>query len=244
MEVHMLNKTLQIVGIILATILIIALVAPRLNVNWGTVSLAPASTIIVSGQAQSLQKNQVASFNAGVMALNQDRQAAVDEVNTKMEELITAVKDFGIPQDNIQTESISVNREEVFDETTRTSEPGQSHANNSISIKLEEVSRASELADLLSASGATNVYGPNFTVEDTQGAQVDLMSQAIENAREKAQAMAQASGRSLGKVVSVSEGTAQTPQPFLALEGRGGGAPLEPGTTTVSQSVTITFELK
>lgn len=240
----MLNKALYAVGIILLSVIIIALVVPRLNVNWGTLSLAPAATITVSGQAQSQQQNRVARFNAGVMALNQDRQAAVDEVNSNMEELITAVKEFGIPEENIQTESISVNREEIFDEDTRTSEPGQWRANNSISIKLEDIDRASQLADLLSSSGATNVYGPNFSVEDTQGAQVDLMSQAIENARQKADAIAQASGRTLGKVVSVSEGGITQPGPVMALEGRGGGAPVEPGTTTVTQSVTVTFELK
>ncbi len=66
------------------------------------------------------------------------------------------------------------------------------------------------------------------------------------DAKEKAEIIAKASGRKLGKVLTVTEGSAGSnllPM-YAAKEGMGGGASVEPGTSTVSKSMTVTFELK
>jgi uncharacterized protein len=235
--------TTIIVGLTIALLLIIL---PWSRVNWGQLQLAPASTVTVTGQSESQEQNQVARFTAGVTAVGNNKQAVVEEVNQQITEIIEAVKIFGIPAEDIRTENLSIYQEEDYDQATRRVSPGQWRANNSISIKLTAIERADDLTNLLTQSGATNIFGPNFSLENTQSAQIDLVNQAIENARAKADAIAQASGRQLGKVLSVAESGATSPIPFYGLEARGmgGGADLQPGSSTVFQSVTVTFELK
>lgn len=236
------KKFLSLVAVIVF-LTALCLLIPWEHVNWGKISILPASTITVTGEAKQDELPQIVRFSASVTATNVDKQTAVNEVNTQMAKLIKSVKDFGIAAKDIQTQQVSVyqTKEE------RLSVKDVWQASNSISVTLRDITKVSDLADLLAASGATNVYGPNYSLDDTTQAQADLLAKAIDNAREKAQKIAVASQRKLGQVITVSEGSSGYPGPLFA----GGGmmaekssTPVEPGTETVYQSVTVTFELK
>lgn len=233
--------------VVAACLLAATFFLPWQRVDWGKIQFSPAKTITVSGQAKSQERSQIATFTAGVSAVNDDKDTAVNEVNQKVATIIAAVKDFGIPEKDIKTQNLSVYQAEetYYEEGIRKQRPGQWRVSNSISITLRDVDQASALANLLSGSGATNVHGPNFTADDTQTAETALLAKAIASAREKAKVIAEASGGKLGKVISVTEGTRSQPI-FRALEagGVGGGAPIEPGSSTVSQTVTVIFEIK
>lgn len=244
------KKFLSLVGIIVV-LTVVCLLIPWEHVNWGKISILPASTITVTGEAKQDEAPQIARFSASVTATNVDKQTAINEVNTQMTKIIQAVKDFGINEKDIQTQQVSVYQTkdniEIMIYPPRPSAKDVWQASNSISITLRDITKASDLTDLLQASGATNVYGPNYSLDDTTQAQADLLAKAIDNAREKAQKIAQASRRKLGKVITVNEGSSGYPGPLYV----GGGmmaekssAPVEPGTETVYQSVTVTFELK
>lgn len=222
------------------------------RVNWGKIEMLPGSAITVTGEAKEQVASQIAHFTAGITVTNQDKQTAVNEVNQTMEKIIKVVKDFGISEKDIQTQTVSVHQYEdgpvkILTYPPQTRNGGKKwRANNSIEIILRDIDKASELADLLSDTDATNVSGPRFTLDDTQQAEVDLLKSAIDNAREKAKEIAKASDRRLGKVLSVSEGISSRPGPILrTMEiGIDAGAPIEPGTETVYKTVTVIFELK
>lgn len=220
---------------------------PWKRVDWGRLQLTPSRTVTVTGTAESQEQNQIASFSAGVSAVNDDKNAAIDEVNQKIKDIIETAKSFGIAAKDIETQNLSVHQDEeaFYEEGVQKRRPGQWRVNNTISVTLREIERAEELADLLTRSGATNVYGPNFRMDDTQPAEETLLGKAIENAREKAEKIAQASQGQIGQVISVTEGSQAAPV-YRALEtgGFGGGVPLEPGSTTLRKTVTVVFELK
>jgi len=73
-----------------------------------------------------------------------------------------------------------------------------------------------------------------------------LYDMAIKDAREKAESIAKASGRTLGKVISVNDGNTSSVYPMYAMKDSagGGGAVTEPGSTTVYKNLTVVFELK
>lgn len=218
------------------------------KVDWGSLRWLPAETVTVSGEAKTTLKNQIASFSAGVDAVNDKKDVAVAEVNTKMEALIKAVTEFGIAKEDIQTQNLSYyqNEEMYWDNGVQKSRKGQWRVSNSVEITLREVDKANKLADLLAESGANNVYGPNFQFDDTSEAEKELFDQAIADAREKAEIIAKSSGRNLGKVISVAEGSGTSnvyPLYSRGAEG-GGGAPIEVGSGTVYKEVTVVFELK
>lgn len=226
-----------LVGTFIVVVLLVAasFFLPWERINWGSIQISPGKTVTVTGESQSKQKNQVASYTAGVSVESDNKDTAVSQVNQATESIIKSVKDFGIKADDIQTQGAS---------TYQRPDNKQWTVTNSIQITLRDVDRASNLLDLLNKSGATNVYGPTFSLESSKEAENKLLQEAIEDAKKKAEVLANASGRKLGKVLSVSEGF-QTPGIFaIAKEGLGGGAPTEPGSTTTSKTVTVTFALE
>lgn len=223
------------------------LVIPWQLVDWGKIQLTPGRTITVTGEAKSQERNQIATFTAGVSAVIDDKEAAVNEVNEKIRTIIDSVKNFGISDKDVKTQNLSVYQmeETYYDEGIAKSRPGQWRVSNDVTVTLRNIDQASELADLLTGSGATNVYGPNFSLDETQSAEESLLDEAIKSARGKAEIVAQSSGGELGKIISISERAQGATPPYFA-EGYGGGsgAPTEPGTATVRQTVTVVFELR
>jgi uncharacterized protein YggE len=220
---------------------------PWRSLNWGRLELAPSSTISVTGYSESKEKNQIATFTAGVSRTSDNKDEAVAYVNQKVGEIITAVKEFGVASEDLKTQNINIYQKEetYYEDGRQKSRPGQWSVGNSVEITLRDVEKASALTSLLSSTGATNVYGPNFTLDNTKKAETDLLKEAIDDARAKAEIVASAAGRKLGEIISVNEGGVATSPMALKLEGLGGGGggASQPGTGTVSKTVSVTFEL-
>lgn len=220
--------------------------------SWGRLQVKPVESITVVGMAKSQQKTQIAMYSAGVNAFNDNKQAAIDDVNRKVATIIDAVKTFGIPDADLQTQNMNIyqNQENYYDsEGHQKTRPGQWNVSNSVSIKLRNVDQATALASVLSKSGATNVNGPSFMTDDTSAAADALTADALKNAADKAAKIAASTGRKLGKVISVTEG--YTPVPIYyqgGIGGFGGGgggsAPTEAGSATVTKTMTVTYELE
>lgn len=236
-------KALFVAGLVLAGTYFV----PWKSVKWGKLEIAPSSTISVSGYSESKEKSQIARFSAGVSSVSDSKDEATAFVNQKVEEIISAVKNFGISSDDIKTQSIYVYQQEetYWEEGRQKSRPGQWRVSNSVEVALRKVDKAGELASLLTSSGATNVNGPSFSLDDTQQAETDLLQAAIENAKVKAEIIATVSGKELGEIVNVYEG-GEAPKSTLTFGGEmgGGGGAIQPGTGTVTKTVTVTFELK
>ncbi len=240
------NKTIAILVILFLALFFL----PLRKIEWGKIRWQEPETITVVGEAKSIQKNQIASFSAGVDSVQSDKDKAITEVNTKVEELIKAIKTFGINEQDIKTQNLSIYQQEesYYENGAQRTRKGQWRVNNTVEIKLREIDKASELTTLLTSSGATQVYGPNFTFEDTSNAEKDLFEAAMKDAEQKAEMLAKASGRKIGKVVNIVEGGNYSNSPIYGakvMDGLGGGgAPIEVGSGTVSQSLTVVFELK
>ncbi len=222
---------------------------PWRNITWGKIVMGTERTVTVSGYAESQVTNQIAEFSAGVNVVNDQKEKAVEEVNAKISELTKNVKDFGIDEQDIQTQSVSVYQQQEYIE--RKTVPGQWGAGTTIVITLRDVTKASALTDLLTRSGATNVYGPSFRLDTSKKNEDGLTAAAMDNARLKAEEIARAGGAKLDKVVSVIEGESVRNQayPMYALSSKAvdesaRGAALETGSTTVSKTVTVVWSLK
>jgi len=229
------------IGIIILILLLVWII-PWNKVNWGRISWEQPELVTVIGEAKSQEKNQIANFSAGVMAQNMDKNEAITEVNTKMDDLVKSIKEFGINEADIKTQSLS-----YYQEPKGGQNPGQWQVNNTIEIILRDINKASDLADLLARSGANNVYGPNFSMDETNTAEKSLYEAAIKDAKDKAESIATASGRKLGKIISVNDGGSGSgvyPMSEKLNSGMGGAAVMEPGSSTVYKNLTVTFELK
>ncbi len=234
---------------IIITIILLTLTCffvPWKFVNWGTISTQPARTVTVTGLAISKQKNQIATFTAGVSATKDNKQDATNEVTTKINAIVEAAKAFGIKTEDIKTQYISVyqNQEQYYEDNRPKMRPGQWNVSNSVSFVLRDVTRANSLTDVLSKAGATNINGPQFSMDETTDIENSLLGEAIANARKKAELVARGANRKLGNIINVVEGYSMTQSRPVYLEGGGGGGGMEAGTAAVEKTVTVMFELR
>ena len=234
-------------GIILFVLAIVgAFLLPWRSVNWGTFAWRPASSVTVIGEAKQEEQNKRANFTAGINVIKDKKEDATTEANTKITAIIDAVKNFGIKPEDIQTQNLSIyQEEETYTEGGKQKRrPGQWRVSNSVDITLRDVQKAGALAEVLSKAGANSVYGPNFTLEDNPESRNALLSTAVADARKKAEILAKAAGKTLGTIITLSEGTTGQEQ-IMQFEGGGigGGGDMQPGSETVRKSVTVTFSL-
>lgn len=216
-------------------------------ITWGTVVVRTPQTITVSGMAESVEQNQVATFYAGATAVNAEKQPAIDEVNAKVSEVILKLDEFGIAKEDIQTQNLSVyqEQEQYTEGGVQRFRPGQWRASNYLNITVRDTARASELVSILAESGLTDISGPSFRMDDTAQAETALLTAAVANAREKAELIASQQDKKVYRVLNIVEGSSSYGVPFARMEmAQGGGAPVEPGSSTVSTTVTVTFEIQ
>jgi uncharacterized protein len=221
--------------------------SPWYEIHWGKIATQPAPTVTMGGMAKTEQKNQIATFNFGINITKDNKDTAVSEVNQKISAIIEGVKSFGIADADIKTSNLNVyqNEETYYEDGHQKTRPGQWRVSNTVDVKLREVDRAPQLVEFLTKSGANNIYGPNFTLDDTETEETALIGKAIENARQKAEVAVKSANRTLGRILVVNEGTVSSP--IIAYKdglGGGGGGGTEPGYATITKYVTVTFEMK
>jgi uncharacterized protein YggE len=249
MEIKSLIKPFMVTILVVFVSLVAVWVFPFEDVDWGTVRMGQERTISVTGRAEMNVGNEVADFSAGVNVFNEDKEMAVDEVNRRMTDLVEKVKQFGIADEDIETQSVSVYEqadEEILIYPPRESKQGW-QASNTIRITLRDVDRAGELTDLLAGAETSNVYGPNLRVDRDNVDTDSLQEMALEDAYDKANKLASRMGSSVGRVISLSEsGVSSGDYGYGIMEARAlsSSAPIEAGSSEVSASVYVVFELK
>jgi uncharacterized protein YggE len=78
---------------------------------------------------------------------------------------------------------------------------------NTVTVKIRDVKKAGSTIDAVAAAGGdlARVNGITFTVDDPTNYYNDARAKAIDNAKAKAQQMADKSGAKLGKITYITE---------------------------------------
>src|SRR5690606_28566066 len=106
------------------------------------------------------------------------------------------IKALGIAERDIQTSGISLGAQYDYDQENRRQVFRGYQVSNRVSVKLREVPRTGEVLDALVAAGATDLSGPDFSIEDDTGARAQARKAAMESAQAQALEYARATGYS------------------------------------------------
>ena len=121
-------------------------------------------------------------------------------------------------------------------------------ASNRVSVKLRQIDRTGEVLDALVAAGATDLGGPDWSIDDDTGARAQARSAAVERARAQALEYARLTGYSGLRLLEVSETIApQPPMPYLRNVARAevaqAASPVQPGLVQAGVTVRVTYEM-
>jgi uncharacterized protein YggE len=196
--------------------------------------------ITVTGVGTITSVPDEASFTIGVQTQGSTAREALAANSEQMRRVIAAVKAAGVAKSDIKTQDVSVSANYANEGRI----DGYS-ARNSVLVTIRNLSKAGPILDAASNAGANEVYGPMLSRSDEDDLQTKALRGAVENARKKAEALADAAGVQLGRVTALTEGSSGGPQPYYegAMRLAKTDAPIEPGTQDSQATVTVTFAI-
>src|SRR6187551_809643 len=74
-----------------------------------------------------------------------------------------------------------------------------------IMVKVRDTNTTGAILDGLAKAGVTNVSGPNFTIDDEETIKAQARAKAIDDAKAKAEVLADQLGVRLGRIISFNE---------------------------------------
>ena len=211
-------------------------------VQQGGVMAANGITVVGTGTADVVP--DVADWSFGVRSQGATASEALEANASAMKAVLDALKDAGISKDDLQTTEVSLYPETADDGRTVT---GYS-ASSTVTASVRDLGDAGKVVDAAVRAGANDVYGPNLHPSDTDAQYREAVDKAFDDARAHAEAIAAKAGVSLGAPLAIVEGGGYVPGPVIAYDrataaGAAEVAPIEPGTQTVSASLTVTFAI-
>lgn len=213
-------------------------------VHAGTAS---GTMLSISAEAEVTRVPDIARLSAGVVTQAADANAALRANAEQMTRVIAAIKAAGIAERDVRTSGINVNPQYDYRENQPPSISSY-QASNTVDITVREVDDLGRILDALVATGANQVNGPTFEVDDEESALDEARTKAVANARARAETYADTLGMRVRRIVSISEGAGfgpPMPMPMMAMS-RGkaeADTPISPGENTLGVRIDVVFEL-
>lgn len=203
------------------------------------------NTIVTSGVGNIIMKPDSAVIILGIVTDNEKAAAAAEQNAKDMNSIIDALKKAGVKEDSIETSGYNINM--VYDYSGMTPKANGYQVRNSLSVKLDDVDKVSEILDTAVAAGANEVQSVQFTAKDSKEQYDKALEAAVADAKAKAEVLAKAAGIKGNLVVSnITEASYNNYSPYaeyskVAAADGAGATPILPSNLTINAGVTVTF---
>ncbi|MDP4574841.1 SIMPL domain-containing protein [Qipengyuania sp. G39] len=232
---------------------------------------ATASTVAAPAQAAEVQittqnpvielsvfeqievEPDMATISTGVQTDAATAVEALRRNSAEMERLVALIRALGIPARDIQTASINLNPR--YDYNNRGDQPPRFlgyQASNQVTVKLRDLDRVGEVLDAMVEAGATNINGPQFSIEDDEAVKAQARSNALERGRAQAEEYARLAGYSGVRLLQVAEairgssGSMAKDEAIVVTASRVAAAPpppVAPGVVSTGVGIALTYEM-
>ncbi len=230
-----------------------AILAPLLMMTMASVSaraeepMEKESSVNVQGEAEILSRPDQATVTLGVGHAAPTADQAQARVNEKMQAVMQSLRDLGVPEESIQTASISLNP--TYAPPNRGDAPLITgyQASNTVYIRLDRLDQVGPVLDAATRMGGNEIQGIQFDLKDDEDLRQAALAQATKKAYAKAQAMAAALGLKLGRVIELNESPTQVRplyQQARALAVSDAPTPVASGQISVRALVTLRCALE
>jgi uncharacterized protein YggE len=208
-------------------------------------------TLYITGIATSKVKSDKFVLNLGVQTTNKTADVALTTNSEKLSKVIAALKTADVKDNETSTSSFNISPDYIYSQpSSNTAKITGFTVSNSIQIESSSIDKVSKWIDIAVAAGSNNVNNVGFVLSDKKVEEIknNLIKQAINNARTKADIAASALGlKGLAvKSINLNEVGAHLPEPFLAKDSLAAGiSPANTATPIISgeQQVSVTVSM-
>jgi len=223
----------------------------------GAFILASLSFFITAGQAQTPRlvravgegvitvKPDLAKLSVGVVTQANTARDAAAENGGRVEGVLTELRRVLGPTADIKTTSYSLAPNYRYNQNAPPTLLGYT-ASNTLEVAIGDLSLVGTVIDAASQSGANNVGGLQFTLQDQEPVRLQVLGLATKQAKAHAEAIAAGLGGRIGSIFAASEGVSYSP-PIRGADTTGPAAPttpIETGLLQIRATVTVEAELQ
>jgi hypothetical protein len=213
-------------------------------------ALPPQRLLNVTGSGTVYLKPDVAYINIGVHTELPTASEAVRENSTQSQQVIEALKKFGLKDADIRTAYFSIYPSVQYDPQTNARTGMMYVVDNTVYVTVRDVDKLGELLDATLTAGANSVNSIQFDVEDKSAAMKEARDAAVKDAETQAKELAAAAGITLGALQRIDY-YSTTPVDVFPGYGKGGGGgaeaaavPIQTGQLTITANVSVSYEVK
>lgn len=189
-------------------------------------------------------------IDIGVTTQAQRSQAATSQNAARISAVVAAVKRASGPTVQLTTTEYAVSPSYHYPRGGGTPTIVGYTASNVVRVRLDDLTRIGRVIDAATEAGSNNVQDIRFALRDEQAARSEALRKAALNARQDAQALVDALGLRVVRILSVSEQSPRiAPAPVypqamdMRLAAAAPATPVEAGSIDVNATVTLTVEV-
>jgi len=230
--------------IVSAVIIALALGVGLTQVGTGFATRA-GNGITVTGSAKTSAVADNAVWTLSVSLSSPTVGAAVKKVDSDVAALSSYLTQGGIAADALTLGAVSTYANEEYVNGNSTGRILSYRASRDVTVRTSDVELVSKLSQgigsLLGTGINVNNYGPQYYISNLPELRPELMSEAMKDAKLRAESLTKAVGGSLGSLVNVKAGPIQITTPDSTMTADYGAYDTSTINKTVSATVSVTF---
>ena len=213
------------------------------------VSTGATGGITVVGQGTAYGQPDQATVIVGVDTFAPTVSEATTQNQASLDRVMAALEAAGIATEDVQTTNYSLYAEQIYGDKGPEGIAGY-RVSNQVNVKIRDIAMVGDVLAAVTEAGANAIYGVNFSVADPAALEAEARASAMEDARKRAESLAELGGVSLGNIVIISEVVGS---PVVPLGMGGGGYAMEqaasapgisPGQLSYQVQVQVTYGIQ
>ena len=214
-----------------------------------TTTVGISGGVTVVGQGTAYGQPDQATVVVGVETFAPTVQEATTQNQATLDNVMTALESAGIAAEDIQTTNYSLYAEQIYGDKGPEGIAGY-RVSNQVNVKIRDIALVGDVLAAVTEAGANAIYGVNFSVADPAALEAEARALAMEDARKRAESLAELGGVSLGDVTIISEVVGTPVYPMgaggggFAMEQAASAPGISPGQLSYQVQVQVTYGIQ
>ena len=214
----------------------------RININ------SQQEGLWVNGHGEVNAAPDIAILQLGISAQRASVAEAQSEAVTAMDKVMTALKQGGVADKDIQTQYFSIQQVTRWDQDKQQEIVIGYRVSNMVVAKIREIAKTGSIIDTVAEAGGDLIRIDNisFSIDDPSQYRKEARDKAMADARTKAEQLASLSGVKLGKPTYISESISYPVYPSTVRMAEAAPAPvtpISPGEMKISLDIQVVYAI-
>lgn len=208
-----------------------------------------AGGITVVGQGTSYGQPDQATVIVGVDTFAPTVAEATSQNQATLDSVMAALEAAGIAAEDIQTTNYSLYAEQIYGDRGPEGIAGY-RISNQVNVKIRDIALVGDVLAAVTEAGANAIYGVNFSVADPAALEAEARAAAMDDARKRAESLAELGGVALGDIQVISEVVGAPAMPMgmggggFAMEQAASAPGISPGQLSYQVQVQVTYGIQ